>query len=403
MLKQRKQHSQYHILVEELRLYDREYFFKYLRMSPERLQRLVELVAPFIAKKKCRSRETLSPAERLVVTIRYLATGDSQQSQTFNFRLGNSTVCNIVRQTCQGIWDALNESFLKPPKTAGEWKKIAQGMFDDWDFPNCLGALDGKHIAIECPPNSGSEFYNYKKFFSIVLMAMCDSKYCFTLIDLGANGRENDAHIFNNSDMCRAIVNNELDIPGSSFIRGHKLPYVIVSDEIFGLKPWLMKPYGGNGLLQEEEIFNYRLSRCRRTIENTFGILCARWRIFRRPIRAKPETVDVIVKACVCLHNYLRLTYNAHYVPVGFVDHQHDNGDIIPGDWRQMTVEDTGAMQALRVGRAHNRYSFDANAVRKKFKDYFVSREGTVPWQTKHVTSVGEQLPVPEAIEIEQE
>lgn len=162
-LKQRKQQSQYHILVEELRLYDREYFFKFLRMSPERLERLLGLVAPFITKKKCRSRETLSPAERLVVTIRYLATGDSQQSQTFNFRLGKSTVCNIVRQTCQGIWDALNVAFVKPPTSAEEWSNIARGMFEDWEFPNCLGALDGKHIAIECPPNSGSEFYNNKK------------------------------------------------------------------------------------------------------------------------------------------------------------------------------------------------------------------------------------------------
>ena len=136
-----------------------------------------------------------------MITIRYLATGDSQQSQAFNFRLGKSTVCNIVKKTCQGIWNALHASFLKCPTSAEEWKKIAQDMFEHWQFPNCFGALDGKLIAIECPANSGSEFYNYKKFFSIVLMALCDSKYCFTLIDTGANGRENDAHNFNNSVM----------------------------------------------------------------------------------------------------------------------------------------------------------------------------------------------------------
>ena len=297
-----------------------------------------------------------------MVTIRYLATGDSQQSQAFNFRLGKSTVCN-VKKTCQGIWEALHASFLKCPTSANEWNKIAQGMFEECNFPNCLGALDGKHVAIECPTNSGSEFYNYKKFFSIVFMAMCDSKYSFTLVDVGTNGRENDAHIFKNSPMARAIENNELDIPTSSFIRGHKLPYVIVSDDIFALKPWLMKPYSGKHLSQDKEIFNYRLSHCRRTIENTFGILPARWRIFRRPIRAKPDTVGRIVKACICLHNYLRLTYNAHYLPVGFVDHEDGHGDIIPGDWRKETTDDSGAMQPLRVGRTHNRYTFDANEV----------------------------------------
>ena len=189
MLKQKKQHNQYQILVEELRLYDWKYFFKFLRMSSERLESRVQLVAPCIAKKKCRSREPLFPAERLVVTIRYLATGDSQESQAFNFRLGKSTVCNVARVTCQGIWNALNTSFLKLPKSAEEWKTIVQEMLNEWDFPNCLGTLDGKHTAIECPANSGSEFYNYKKFFSIVLMAMCDSRYCFTLVDVGRGVR----------------------------------------------------------------------------------------------------------------------------------------------------------------------------------------------------------------------
>ena len=198
ILKIRKQQSQFHILIEELRLHDKEYFLKFLRMSPERLENLLALVPPFITKKKCRSRETPSPSEKLVVTIRYLATGDSQQSQTFNFCLGKSTVCNIVRETCQGISDALNDSFLKCPTSANEWRKIAEGIFHEWNFPNCLGALDGKHIAIERPANSGSELYNYKKLFSTVLLAMCDSRYCFTLVYVGTNGRENDAQIFNN-------------------------------------------------------------------------------------------------------------------------------------------------------------------------------------------------------------
>ena len=103
-----------------------------------------------------------------------------------------------------------------------------------------------------------------------------------------------------------------------------------------------MKPYSGRGLSQEEEIFNYRLSRCRRTIENTFGILSARWRIFRRPIKAKPENVDHIVKACICLHNYLRLTYNAQYVPIGFIDHETGIGDIIPETGIGDIIPETG-------------------------------------------------------------
>ena len=322
-----------------------------------------------------------------MITIRYLATGDSQQSQAFNFRIGKSTACNVVRETCKGIWSALNQKFLKAPCSAAEWKKIAVGMSNDWDFPNCVGALDGKHIAIECPANSGSNYYNYKKFYSLVLMALCDSRYYFTIVDIGNYGRDNDAHIFNNSVMGRAFITNEADIPPPSSVSGHTLPYVIVADEIFGLKPWLMKPYGGKGLSQSEEIFNDRLSRCRRTIENSFGILSARWRIFRRPIKATPEAVDLITKACICLHNYLRLTDNAYYVPGGFVDSEDSTGNIIQDDWRTAADGKSGALQSVSIGRAHNRSSFDANEVREKFKKFFLSAEGSLSWQERYVNS----------------
>ena len=78
-------------------------------------------------------------------------------SQAFNFRVGQSTVCNVIKETRGGIWLAKNQKCLKAPTCADKWKKIADGMFQDWDFPNCIGALDGQHIAIECPGNSGSK------------------------------------------------------------------------------------------------------------------------------------------------------------------------------------------------------------------------------------------------------
>ena len=130
-------------------------------MSPERFDNLLQLVGPYIKKKKCKTRESITPAERLTITIRYLASGDSQQSQSFNFRVGRATVCNIIRDTCRAIWLALNENYLKPPMSLEDWKKIAQKFFTEWNFPNCLWALDGKHTAIECPGYSGSQYYNY--------------------------------------------------------------------------------------------------------------------------------------------------------------------------------------------------------------------------------------------------
>ena len=104
----------------------------------------------------------------------------------------------------------------------------------------------------------------------------------------------------------------------------------------FPLKSWLMKPYPGKGLAEEQRIYNYRLSRARRTIENAFGIISAKWRIFSKPIKANVDLVDKITKATVCLHNYLRLTENATYTPAGFFDSEDSSGNILLADWRNI-------------------------------------------------------------------
>ena len=94
----------------------------------------------------------------------------------------------------------------------------------------------------------------------------------------------------------------------------------LVGDDIFPLKPWLMKPNPGNNLDEMQRIFNYTLSRARCTIEDAFGILAAKWRIFRGPIKANVALVKLITKASVCLRNYLRLIENPGYLPSGFID-----------------------------------------------------------------------------------
>ena len=358
-------------------------------MSPERFQHMLHLVGPFMQERKCRSRCPISKEERLCLTLRYLASGDSQQSISYNFRISKRTVHNIVKETCDAIWEALSGTYLKQPTTSEEWEEIAKDMLAKWNFPTCIGSLDGKHIAIECPGYSGSQYYNYKGFYSIVLMAMCDANYCFTMVDVGSYGKDNDAQIFNNSQMGQAFILNEMNLPAPSTHAGHLLPYVIVGDEIFGLKTWLMKPYSGRGLTKESAIFNYRLSRCRRTIENAFGILAARWRIFRKPIRAAPENDDSFVKACLCLHNYLILTGNAMYLPSGFVDSEDSSGNMRAGDWRNTASYHVGALQSVSIGRAFNNSSYTANQVRTAFTTYFNSDEGSLPWQNEYVLSCG--------------
>ena len=118
-------------------------------------------------------------------------------SLSFNFRIGQSTVCSILKETCEAIWTVLQPQYVRAPSCSEEWIGVSKQFEQLWNFPNCIsllvhivhemseityyliiiGAVDGKHIAIQAPINAGSEFYNYKNYHSVVLMAVCDAHY----------------------------------------------------------------------------------------------------------------------------------------------------------------------------------------------------------------------------------
>jgi len=173
--------------------------------------------------------------------LRYLATGDARFTIATSYRISPTTVGRIIRETCQAIWVVLKEKrYLEVPCKKDEWIQIASEFNERWNFPNCLGAIDGKHIVIQAPARSGSMYFNYKKTFSIVLMAVCNAKYEFTLVDIGDAGRQSDGGVYNNSTLGNVIDNNKLDFPEESPINGYNqdihFPYVFVADEAFALK-----------------------------------------------------------------------------------------------------------------------------------------------------------------------
>ncbi|XP_046863722.1 uncharacterized protein LOC124457538 [Xenia sp. Carnegie-2017] len=123
-------------------------------------------------------------------------------------------------------------------------------------------------------------------------------------------------------------------LPGTN----ENLPYTVVADEAFPLKTWMMRPYPGRVLdCLQKRVFNYRLSRAQRTIENTFGIMVSKWRILKTTIIAEPENVSKIVKATCILHNFLQ-TRHVSYSPAGFTDTVDPSGNVHEGSWRQETT-----------------------------------------------------------------
>lgn len=112
---------------------------------------------------------------------------------------------------------------------------------------------------------------------------MCDAKYCFILLDIGDAGRDSDGSAFRNSALRQAMEHGLLSLPAADKLPGHTspVPYYFVGDSAFPLKLYMLRPYPGRFLPEVKRIFNYQLSRARRVIENTFGIMSAKFRIFR--------------------------------------------------------------------------------------------------------------------------
>ena len=111
------------------------------------------------------------------------------------------------------------------------------------------------------------------------------------------------------------------------------MPYFIVGDDAFPLRPWLMKPFCKRNMTVEERVFNYGLSRARRIVENAFGILANRFQCLLGTMRQEPETVTSIVMATMCLHNLMRIRYPS--LQNATLDREDDEHHIMPGSWRQ--------------------------------------------------------------------
>lgn len=272
------------------------------------------------------------------------------------------------------------------PDTENGWREIAREYDVAWNFPHCVGSVDGKHVIMQNPENSGSMYLNYKGTFSIVLMAVCDANYCFTFANVGCQGRISDGGVFRETTFFKKMERKTLNLPSPEPLPGRQVqqPYVILGDDAFALSENLMKPYPGIHLDSNSRIYNYRHCRGRRIIENTFGIMCSVFRIFRKPILLNVENTKRVTVTCLYLHNFLRKRSGSRgiYAYPGSFDCERQDGTTVPGAWRNITEGDTGMLDLQRLPR---RPKEAAKAIRDEFKEYFVSREGSVPWQDNYL------------------
>jgi hypothetical protein len=244
------------------------------------------------------------------------------------------------------------------------WLKKSAEFYKFTNFPNCVGSVDGKHIRMQCPPNTGSDFFNFKKYLSIVLMAVADANYCFTAVDVGSCGREGDSYVLKKSNFWKRFTAGQLDLTGDKPLpsndsrEGTPVPHVLLGDEAFGLSKNFLYP--STNLSHEKRIYNYRHARARHVVECTFGILSNRWYVLHSVILVHPNFASIIVQCCCDLHSFVRKRD-------GFVSED------------TLSCELQGVQESARVGGRSQGIE-----VREMFCKYF-NGLGALPWQNKRV------------------
>ena len=213
----------------------------FIQMLSEFYQELNQRIPAQFHRDRTLMRDPASPAVKLAVTLRHLATGDSYTTLQYSFRVAME---KLVPEVCDAITRAYQDQVMQCPTLPEDWLLVESIFRWRGNFPHALGALDGRHIPIRCPQEGGSLFRNYKGFHSIVLLALVDGDAKFLWVDMGAAGSTSDDQIFKHTNLRHKIEDGSIGFPdGESLVTGGtKVNFFILRDDAFPLKLWLMRP-----------------------------------------------------------------------------------------------------------------------------------------------------------------
>lgn len=210
------------------------------------------------------------------------------------------------------------------------------------------------------------------------MMALVNANYEFIMVEAGTNGRVSDGGVFSQTKFKERLLDEELNLPDHEKLpmSEEALPFVIVADDAFPLMENLLKPYSHLSASNEQRIFNYRLSRARRIVENVFGILASRFRILLNTINLSPEKATTIVLSCCYLHNFLKKRN-----PNNYLKNSVDVENVCTGDISNAPWHNDIQLQHLQPLKGRNS-TVNCKEIRNKFCNYF-NTVGAVPWQNQ--------------------
>ncbi|XP_058980672.1 putative nuclease HARBI1 [Musca domestica] len=284
---------------------DEKCFKNNFRVSREVFNKLCELLNG-LQKSNTNMREAIPLEKRVAIGLYTLGSSAEYRTIANMFGVGKSTVCKILLQFCNEVWRILAPIYLKNFPLTREKIEVLCQEFEILGFPQCIGALDGCHIEVHPSKEDATDYYNYKGWYSVVLLALVDARCRFIYVSCGSPGRCNDSQIFEGSSLKQQLNECSHLKEVKRNILGVEVPALIIGDSAFKLSDKLMKPYPFQ-LSQdlEQKCFNYALSKSRRVVENAFGHLKARFRRIGKGIDNALKYANAVILSCCALHNFL--------------------------------------------------------------------------------------------------
>ncbi|XP_028405241.1 putative nuclease HARBI1 [Dendronephthya gigantea] len=293
--------------IAKASLPEREWYANF-RVSKDTFYYILSEIVDDITRKDTKLRKAISPEKRVAITLYYIGSTSEYRTIANLFGVSTAFVCLCVKDVCTAILTKLKSRFLSIPKD-DDLREVMRLYKLRWGFPVCAGAIDGTHIAIQAPAENHTDYVNRKSYHSIVMQAVVDSHYLFRYIVVGWPDSVHHARVLSNSQLYNLGVQEKLfERNMNDKICGVGISPVLLGDPAYPLLQWLMKAYPENpntSLWQRN--FNYRLSRARMSVENTFGRWKGRFRRFLKRVDMVVDSATCIVAASCIIHNICEL------------------------------------------------------------------------------------------------
>ncbi|KAH7977556.1 hypothetical protein HPB49_002343 [Dermacentor silvarum] len=276
-------------------------FKQAFRVNPSTFRYLVISLQCVLERQVTNMRKPISAEKRVAVGLYRLCSSAEDRTIAHLFGIGRSTVNIVYREFCRAVVDIHEGTWVRMPRK----EEIAEQMREFHavtGFPQAMGALDGCHFPISPPKKDAADYYDYKGWYSIILLAVADHRYRFLYLKVESLGRCHDAHVYGRSRLKTIVESDHFNSP-VSVIEGMPVLPIMLCDQAFTLTPHLMKPHANVPSGSKQAIFNYNLSKSRRIVENAFGRVKARFRFILKRMECKLSNAKLAIRASCTLHN----------------------------------------------------------------------------------------------------